>query len=50
MTAAAGTALAISTSALTKRFRTGQVAVNAIDLAVPLGRIGLRLSRPQRIR
>jgi ABC-type multidrug transport system ATPase subunit len=39
VTAAAGTALAISTSGLTKRFRTGQVAVNGIDLAVEYGSV-----------
>jgi ABC-type multidrug transport system ATPase subunit len=38
-TAAAGTALAVRTEGLTKRFRSGQVAVNAIDLAVPIGSV-----------
>lgn len=33
------TDLAISSSGLTKRFRSGQVAVNAIDLAVPTGAV-----------
>jgi ABC-type multidrug transport system ATPase subunit len=31
--------LAISSAGLTKRFRSGQVAVNAIDLAVPVGSV-----------
>jgi len=31
--------LAVRTDGLTKRFRSGQVAVNAIDLAVPLGSV-----------
>jgi ABC-type multidrug transport system ATPase subunit len=31
--------LAISTDSLTKRFRTGQIAVNAVDLAVPHGSV-----------
>ncbi|HEY2792840.1 MAG TPA: ABC transporter ATP-binding protein [Micromonosporaceae bacterium] len=39
MPEAAGTALAISSSNLTKRFRTGQIAVNRIDLAVPYGAV-----------
>jgi ABC-2 type transport system ATP-binding protein len=39
VTDAAGTALAISSSGLTKRFRTGQVAVDGIDLAVPYGSV-----------
>jgi ABC-2 type transport system ATP-binding protein len=30
---------AIATTALTKRFRSGQVAVNAVDLAVPAGSV-----------
>jgi lantibiotic transport system ATP-binding protein len=33
------TELAISSEGLTKRFRSGQVAVNAIDLAVPAGSV-----------
>ncbi len=33
------TQLAISSEGLTKRFRSGQVAVNAIDLAVPAGSV-----------
>jgi ABC-2 type transport system ATP-binding protein len=33
------TAAAIASSGLTKRFRSGQVAVNAIDLAVPQGSV-----------
>jgi ABC-2 type transport system ATP-binding protein len=37
--AAAPTGLAVRTDGLTKRFRSGQVAVNAIDLAVPMGSI-----------
>jgi ABC-2 type transport system ATP-binding protein len=32
-------ALAISSEGLTKRFRSGQVAVNAVDLAVPAGSV-----------
>ena len=35
----AATALAIRTTGLTKRFRGGQVAVDAIDLAVPRGAV-----------
>ena len=31
--------LAIESTALTKRFRTGQIAVNAVDLAVPHGSV-----------
>ena len=31
------TDLAVSSEGLTKRFRSGQVAVNAVDLAVPCG-------------
>lgn len=34
-----GAQLAIATAGLTKRFRSGQVAVNAIDLAVPAGSV-----------
>jgi lantibiotic transport system ATP-binding protein len=34
---AGGVPVAIATRGLTKRFRSGQVAVNAIDLAVPAG-------------
>ena len=34
-----GTALAVSTTGLTKRFRGGQVAVDHIDLAVPRGSV-----------
>jgi lantibiotic transport system ATP-binding protein len=34
-----GTTLAVRTEGLTKRFRSGQVAVNAIDLAVPIGSV-----------
>ncbi len=37
--AAVGTDDAISTDGLTKRFRSGQVAVNAVDLAVPAGSV-----------
>jgi ABC-2 type transport system ATP-binding protein len=33
------TSLAVRTEGLTKRFRSGQVAVNAIDLAVPTGSV-----------
>jgi len=33
------TGLAVCTKGLTKRFRSGQVAVNAIDLAVPVGSV-----------
>jgi ABC-2 type transport system ATP-binding protein len=33
------TELAISSAGLTKRFRSGQVAVNAVDLAVPTGSV-----------
>jgi hypothetical protein len=40
--------LAIASSALTKRFRGGQVAVDHVDLAVPAGG-GLRLPRPERL-
>ncbi|HTZ44445.1 MAG TPA: ATP-binding cassette domain-containing protein [Jatrophihabitans sp.] len=36
---APGAARAIETTGLTKRFRGGQVAVNAIDLAVPAGSV-----------
>jgi ABC-2 type transport system ATP-binding protein len=36
---ASGAGSAIATSGLTKRFRSGQVAVNAINLAVPVGSI-----------
>jgi ABC-2 type transport system ATP-binding protein len=36
---AAGPALAVSTTGLTKRFRGGQVAVDHIDLAVPRGSV-----------
>jgi ABC-2 type transport system ATP-binding protein len=35
----AGPTLAIRTSGLTKRFRSGQVAVNGLDLAVPQGSV-----------
>ena len=35
----AGTALAIRTTGLTKRFPGGQVAVDAVDLAVPPGAV-----------
>ena len=33
------TDLAVASSGLTKRFRSGQVAVNAVDLAVPFGSV-----------
>jgi lantibiotic transport system ATP-binding protein len=36
---AVGVSLAVRTEGLTKRFRSGQVAVNAIDLAVPTGSV-----------
>jgi ABC-type multidrug transport system ATPase subunit len=36
---ATSTLLAVRTEGLTKRFRSGQVAVNAIDLAVPTGSV-----------
>jgi ABC-2 type transport system ATP-binding protein len=35
----ASTTLAVRTEGLTKRFRSGQIAVNAINLAVPLGSV-----------
>ncbi|MFI5955481.1 ATP-binding cassette domain-containing protein [Cryptosporangium sp. NPDC051539] len=34
-----GSALAVSTAGLTKRFRSGQVAVDGLDLAVPTGSV-----------
>ncbi len=37
--AARVTGLALSTTGLTKRFRSGQVAVDAVDLAVPTGSV-----------
>ena len=36
---AVATTLAVRTEGLTKRFRSGQVAVNAVDLAVPTGSV-----------